>query len=93
MKKDALLINTARGGIVEEQALADALNSGQIAGAALDVLKEEPMSPDTPLATAKNCIITPHTSWAPLETRLRLIDIVCGNIQAFLDGTPRNKVN
>ncbi|MGN0620762.1 MAG: D-2-hydroxyacid dehydrogenase [Porcipelethomonas sp.] len=93
MKKNAFLINTARGGIVDEQALADALNSGKIAGAALDVLKTEPMSPDTPLKNAKNCIITPHTAWAPLETRTRLIDIVCENIRAYLSGSPRNKVN
>lgn len=92
MKKSALLINTARGGIVNESELADALNRGQIY-AALDVLRQEPMSEDTPLKTAPNCIITPHTAWAPLETRLRLIDIVCENIKAYLNGTPQNKVN
>ncbi len=93
MKRDAILINTARGGIVNELDLADALNSGKIAGAALDVLCEEPMSENTPLKNAENCIITPHTSWAPLETRLRLIDIVCSNIKAYIDGNPVNKVN
>lgn len=93
MKKDALLINTARGGIVNENDLAYALDNEKIAGAALDVLCEEPMSENTSLKNAKNCIITPHTAWAPLETRLRLIDIVISNIRAFLDGSPTNKVN
>ncbi len=92
MKKNAVVINTARGGIVNEKALSDALNSGNIAGAYLDVLVNEPMSPDTPLKNAKNCIITPHTAWAPLETRMRLIDIVCANIKAYLDGKPQNKI-
>jgi len=93
MKKTAVVINTARGGITNEQALADALNSESIAAAYTDVLVTEPMAPDTPLKNAKNCIITPHTAWAPLETRLRLIDIVCSNIRAFLNGCPENKVN
>lgn len=93
MKETAVVINTARGGITNEKALADALNGGRISAAYTDVLVNEPMSPDTPLKTAKNCIITPHTAWAPLETRLRLIDIVCENIRAFLDGNPKNKVN
>lgn len=93
MKKNAIIINTARGGIANENDLADALNEERIAGAYLDVLVEEPMSADTPLKNAKNCVITPHTAWAPLETRLRLIDIVCSNIQAFLNGNPKNKVN
>lgn len=92
MKKGALLINTARGGIVKEQDLADALNNGKIY-AALDVLTQEPMSADTPLKNAENCVITPHTAWAPLETRLRLIDIVCGNLAAWFEGNPCNKVN
>ena len=93
MKCNAIVINTARGGIVKEQELADALNSGRISAAYLDVLVNEPMSPETPLKTAKNCVITPHTAWAPLETRLRLINIVCSNIKAFLNGSPVNKVN
>ncbi len=93
MKETAVVINTARGGITNEKALADALNSGRISAAYTDVLVNEPMSPDTPLKNAKNCVITPHTAWAPLETRLRLIDIVCDNIRAFLDGNPKNKVN
>ncbi|MFR1841390.1 MAG: D-2-hydroxyacid dehydrogenase [Oscillospiraceae bacterium] len=93
MKENAIVVNTARGGIVKEQDLADALNNEQIAAAYLDVLVNEPMSPETPLKTAKNCVITPHTAWAPLETRLRLIDIVCSNIRAYLGGNPVNKVN
>ncbi len=93
MKPDAYLINTARGGIVQEQDLADALNSGRLAGAGLDVLNTEPMSPDTPLKNAKNCIITPHIAWSPLETRQRLVRIVAENLEAFLNGTPKNQVN
>lgn len=93
MKSSAILINTSRGGVVNEKELADALNSKKIAGAYLDVLEKEPMSPDTPLKNAENCIITPHTAWAPLETRKRLVDIVCGNIRAWMDGSPVNKVN
>lgn len=93
MKPTATLINTSRGGVVNEQDLADALNSGAIAAAYLDVLEKEPMSPDTPLKNAKNCIITPHTAWAAYETRSRLVDIVCDNIRAWLNGSPKNKVN
>lgn len=92
MKKSAVIINTARGGIADEQALSEALGSGSIAAAYLDVLETEPMSPDTPLKGLDNCIITPHAAWAPLETRLRLIDIVCGNIRAYLSGKPENKI-
>lgn len=93
MKPSAMLINTSRGGVVNEADLADALNSGRIAAAYLDVLVKEPMSPDTPLKGAKNCVITPHTAWAPLETRQRLVDIVCENIRAWQKGKPQNKVN
>ena len=93
MKSSAMLINTARGGIVCEADLAEALNTGKIAAAYLDVLDKEPMSPDTPLKNAKNCTITPHTAWAPLETRQRLVDIVCSNIRAWQNGAPENKVN
>lgn len=93
MKPTAYLINTARGGIVEEQALADALNAGRLAGAGLDVLDKEPMLPTTPLKTAKNCLITPHIAWSPLETRERLLTIVADNLEAFLSGNPKNKVN
>ena len=93
MKSSAMLINTARGGIVCEADLAEALNTGKIAAAYLDVLDKEPMSPDTPLKNAKNCTITPHTAWAPLETRQRLVYIVCSNIRAWQNGAPENKVN
>lgn len=93
MKPSAMLVNTSRGGVVNEAALAEALNSGKIAAAYLDVLVKEPMSPDTPLKGAKNCVITPHTAWAPLETRQRLVDIVCDNIRAWQNGSPKNKVN
>lgn len=93
MKPSAMLVNTSRGGVVNEADLAEALNSGKIAAAYLDVLVKEPMSPDTPLKGAKNCVITPHTAWAPLETRQRLVDIVCDNIRAWQNGSPKNKVN
>lgn len=93
MKPTAFVINTARGGIVNEQDLADALNSGKIAGAGVDVLRVEPMSPDTPLKTAKNCIITPHIAWSALETRERLVNIVADNLRNFLQGHPTNQVN
>jgi glycerate dehydrogenase len=93
MKPTAMLINTSRGGVVNEADLAKALNDGKIAAAYLDVLAKEPMSPDTPLKGAKNCVITPHTAWAPLETRQRLVNIVCDNIRAWQNGSPQNKVN
>lgn len=93
MKPTAYLINTARGGIVEEQALAEALNTGKLAGAGLDVLDKEPMSPDTPLKTAKNCLITPHIAWSALETRERLVGIVAENLRNFLAGHPTHQVN
>ncbi len=93
MKSSAVLINTARGGIVRENDLADALNSDRIAAAYLDVLDKEPMSPNTPLKSAQNCVITPHIAWAALETRQRLMDIVTENLRAWLDGNPQNKVN
>ena len=93
MKPSAMLINTARGGIVNEPELADALRNGTISAAYADVLEKEPMSPDTPLKNIPNCIITPHTAWAPLETRQRLVDIVCDNIRAWQNGSPKNKVN
>lgn len=93
MKPTAYVINTSRGGVVDESALADALNSGKIAGAAVDVISAEPMAADNPLYTAENCIITPHIGWAPLETRRRLVALVAGNARAFIEGRPQNVVN
>lgn len=91
-KDGAFFINTSRGGAVDEAALAAALKSGKLAGAAVDVLTEEPMSKDCPLKDAPNLVITPHTAWAPLTTRKRLVQIVSDNIEAFLNGTPENRV-
>ena len=93
MKPESVLINTSRGGVVNEYDLADALKKAVISAAYLDVLDKEPMSPDTPLKGLDNCFITPHTSWAALETRKRLVDIVCANIHAWIAGKPQNKVN
>ena len=93
MKPTATLINTSRGPVVNEADLAEALNSGRIAAAYVDVLEKEPMSPDTPMKNAKNLTITPHTAWAAYETRRRLVDIVCDNIRAWQSGSPKNKVN
>lgn len=93
MKRTALFINTARGGVVVERDLVWALESGQIAGAAIDVLENEPMRPDCPLLGVKNCIITPHIAWAPIETRGRLFNIVYENLRLFLLGTPQNVVS
>lgn len=93
MKDGAVLINTARGALVDEEALAAALKSNKLRGAAVDVVSQEPMNPDNPLLTCKNCIITPHIAWAPVESRQRLLDTVVENIRAFLSGTPQNVVN
>lgn len=93
MKDGVILINNSRGGLVDEQALADALNSGKIAAAGLDVVNTEPINPDNPLLTAKNCLITPHMSWAATECRQRILEITRENIRAFLAGTPQNVVN
>lgn len=93
MKPTAYLINTSRGGLVDEQALADALNFGRIAGAAVDVVSEEPIKASNPLLTAKNCIITPHIAWAPLEARRRLMDVSVKNLEGFLSGNVINQVN
>ena len=92
-KPTAYLINTARGGLIDENALAAALNSGKIAGAALDVLTSEPPEADNPLIHAKNCIITPHMAWASLEARVRLLHATEDNVRAFLKNAPINKVN
>lgn len=93
MKKTAFLVNTSRGGEVDEQALADALNSGVIAGAGVDVLLTEPAKENNPLLTAKNIFITPHIAWAAFETRKRLLSILESNIDAFMSGKPQNIVN
>lgn len=93
MKESAIIINTSRGGVIDEYALADALNNNKIFAAGLDVLTEEPMSKDCPLIGAKNCIITPHIAWASLDARKRLVKLVCENISAFISGNTINKVN
>ena len=93
MKPTAFLLNTSRGPLVDQAALADALNSGRIAGAALDVLSTEPPPADNPMLTAKNCIITPHMAWGTRAARSRLMNIAIENVRAFLQGKPRNLVN
>ena len=93
MKDGAFFINTARGGVVNEQALFEALKSGKLSGAAVDVLNSEPMRADCVLKDAPNLTITPHTAWAPLKTRQRLMGIVEDNLTAFLSGNPKNVVN
>ena len=93
MKQSAYLINTARGGFVVEKDLTECLNKGGIAGYAADVLLQEPMAADCPLLKAKNCVITPHIAWAPLETRKRLQGIAEENLKAWLSGKPINVVN
>lgn len=93
MKPTAYLVNTSRGAVVEEQALADALNGGVIAGAGIDVLETEPMSVDCPYCTAKNCLVTPHVGWAAVEARARLLLEVAENIRAFSQGEKRNRVD
>jgi len=92
MKPSALLINTGRGPLLDEPALADALNAGRLAGAGLDVLAVEPPPPDHPLLTARNCFITPHYAWATRAARERLMTTVVENVQAFLAGRPQNVV-
>lgn len=93
MKRSAILINTARGGLVDEAALAAALNSERIAGAGLDVLAEEPMAKGCPLFKARHTVITPHIAWIPKETRTRLVQAVANNLKCFIQGHPINVVN
>jgi glycerate dehydrogenase len=93
MKPTAFLINTGRGALIDEAALADALRARRIAGAGLDVLSTEPPSKDNPLLAAPNCIITPHLAWATLAARRRLLEIAVENVRAFLAGKPQNVVN
>jgi len=93
MKDGVIIINNSRGGLVVEQDLADALNSGKVAAAGLDVVSEEPIKPENPLLSAKNCFITPHISWAPIESRQRIMDATVANIKSYLEGAPQNVVN
>ena len=93
MKDGAFLVNTSRGGELDERAVADALASGKLAGAGVDVLSVEPPTPDNPLLSAKNIFITPHIAWASYETRVRLMEILEENIRSFIDGHPVNIVN
>lgn len=93
MRDGAILLNTSRGGLIDEAAVASALTSGKLRYAAVDVVSEEPMKQHNPLLTAPNCIITPHMAWAPIESRQRLLDCVVENIRCYLSGTPQNVVN
>ncbi len=93
MKDGVLLINTSRGPLIDEAALAQALHTGKVAGAGLDVLETEPARLDNPLLAEPNCLITPHIAWAPKESRQRLMDIAVANLAAWLDGKPQNVVN
>ena len=93
MKDGAILINNSRGDLIDEQDVSDALNCGKLRAAAVDVVSREPILGTNPLLTAKNCIITPHMSWAAVEARARIVDITAGNIRGFLEGCPRNVVN
>jgi glycerate dehydrogenase len=93
MKDGVIILNNSRGQLIVEQDLADALASGKVYAAALDVVSTEPIQPENPLLKAPNCIITPHISWAPKESRQRLMDIAVNNLKAYLDGKPINIVN
>ncbi len=93
MKDGAILLNTARGGLIQEAELAAALAEGKLRAYAADVVSEEPIKETNPLLTAPNCILTPHMAWAPVEARQRIIDITVKNIQGYLDGNPVNVVN
>ena len=93
MKDGVIILNSSRGPLVVEQDLADALRSGKVKAAAVDVVSAEPMTNDNPLLTAPNCIITPHIAWAPREARQRIMDTTAKNIEAFLNGSPINVVN
>ena len=93
MKNGVFLLNTARGPLINEQDVADALRSGKLRGVAVDVVSNEPMLPDNPLLTAPNCIITPHMAWTPVESRQRIIDCTVNSIKGYMNGMPVNTVN
>jgi glycerate dehydrogenase len=93
MKDGVIIINNSRGPLIVEEDLADALNSGKVAAAGLDVASSEPIKGSNPLLEAKNCIITPHISWAPKESRQRLMNFAVDNVQAFINKAPINVVN
>ncbi len=93
MKETAFLINTSRGPLIDEQALAEALNNGRIAGAGLDVLAVEPPEEQNPLLKAANCYVTPHIAWATRAARERLLNVAVENVAAFVAGEPQNVVN
>ena len=93
MKPGAILLNTARGPLIDENAVAEALKAGKLRGAAMDVVDAEPIPATSPLLSAPNCIITPHMAWAPLEARQRILDITASSIRAFLSGQRKNAVN
>ena len=92
MKKNVIILNTARGKLINETDIAEALNNNRIYALATDVVSKEPISKDNPLLTAKNCYITPHIAWAPLETRERLLEITVNNLKSYLTGTPTNMI-
>lgn len=93
MKDGVIIINNSRGQMVVEQDLADALNSGKVAAAALDVVSTEPIRGDNPLLKAKNCILTPHMSWGAKESRQRIMDYTVENVKSYIAGKPQNVVN
>ena len=93
MKDGVIIINNSRGGLIDEQALADALNSGKVYAAGLDVVSTEPIHSDNPLLNAKNCLITPHMSWGTIESRKRLMEIAVENLRSYTEGKPVNVVN
>lgn len=93
MKDGVIILNNSRGPLIVEQDLADALNYGKVYAAGLDVVSAEPIKGDNPLLGAKNCLITPHISWAPKESRNRLMNIAVENLRAFVNGEPVNVVN
>ena len=93
MRRGAFLINTARGAILDEEAVARVLDSGQLSGAGLDVFAREPAGGEHPLVRRPNCVVTPHVSWAARETRERMLEIAAENFFAFLEGRPQNVVS